>query len=643
MFTAELDVLKPIDPSITNPDDYEIFALSNAQVVYASNGRPASLLAAYADIPLRVEGRLETPSRAQMKYLVQKPFKPIDIEIRGVTRYSYGQTTDGDMMIWALGKAGWFEIQPSRSYKVLYQDMVQAVEILYFVTDIYNEPRKRGGGPSAELIFQEYAEDPRFTCNTHEEAAEIFYKHRAFLIMCFLNRAQGLGWSNTPLYQFFRRRFSKEFEAAKARIEGKYATKPENPVKADSVVTVKTRAKGKENGKPKTKSSDAPRKDNNWWESAAIFEFMQKAVNQGAMHKGNVTIERVAKLLVKRYELEQVEIACNVILVHAQNLCYMMAHPRRKNIEYFANEPIYHELCSGHNLSAAEVRRTEGIELRPRKDHGRLTEEVSSSEEESSDEAEAATPRQRLSGKQKGRLSVLRPRSSKYSGKGNGKGVKRGKGKGKKNVPILTDDDDEDNDSEDESSDALIDTPTQTLSPGKRKRIADPTSDARPRKRPASHSLSPKSSPSSPSSSSLATDTDAVASPALPLRWRDTNSSKAASPALLPPIVSTPLPTYTANGPKDSWVCTFDGCSQRIYGASTEFGTGLIHEHLQDHGRGRAFEIGLVMSEEQKLRLPVNNLIKRIREMAERQQPLFPTTTTAGGTALRPTPIERTV
>lgn len=86
---------------------------------------------------------------------MQKPFKTIDIEIRGVTRYSYGQTTDGDMMIWALGGAGWFEIQPSRNYKLIYQDMVQAVEILYFVTDIYNEPRKRGGGPSAELIFQE--------------------------------------------------------------------------------------------------------------------------------------------------------------------------------------------------------------------------------------------------------------------------------------------------------------------------------------------------------------------------------------------------------------------------------------------------------------------------------------------------------
>jgi hypothetical protein len=33
--------------------------------------------------------------------------------------------------------------------------MVQAVELLYFITDIYSEPRKRGGGPTARLIYQE--------------------------------------------------------------------------------------------------------------------------------------------------------------------------------------------------------------------------------------------------------------------------------------------------------------------------------------------------------------------------------------------------------------------------------------------------------------------------------------------------------
>lgn len=315
---------------------------------------------------------------------------------------------------------------------------------------------------------------------------------------------------------------------------------------------------------------------------------MQKAVNQGVMRKGHITIERVSKLLVKRYEIDEVEMAKHVILVHAQNLCYMMEYPRRKNIAYFAEEPIYEELSSGHSLSAAEVRRAGGIGLRPRKDHGRMKDDISSSEDSSSDEA-TTTPQRKPLKKQKGQLSVLRPKSGKYSGKG--KGVKRGKGKGKKNVHIVTDDE------SDEDSDMSIDTPTQQLSPGKRKHRGD-FPDSRPRKRTHSQSESSESAPSSPASSPPADTLE----PPLPLRWRDKNSTTA---ALLPPVVSTPLPTYTANGPRDSWICTFDGCSQKIFGASTELGAELISEHIKDHSRGRAFEIGLVLSEKQKLRLPV--------------------------------------
>jgi len=68
MPTPEADVLHPVDRSITDSDDWEIFTLSDARVSYESNGRPASLLAAYADTLLRVEGRLETPARAQSHY-----------------------------------------------------------------------------------------------------------------------------------------------------------------------------------------------------------------------------------------------------------------------------------------------------------------------------------------------------------------------------------------------------------------------------------------------------------------------------------------------------------------------------------------------------------------------------------------------
>tara|TARA_R110002003_G_scaffold135_10_gene12586 strand:+ start:11222 stop:11545 length:324 start_codon:yes stop_codon:yes gene_type:complete len=87
--------------------------------------------------------------------VLSKPYKPIDIEIRNVTRFSYGETTDGEYVLWAQGKAGWFEIRPAPHYESIYADMIQAVELLYFVTDIYSEPRKKVGGPSPQLIYQE--------------------------------------------------------------------------------------------------------------------------------------------------------------------------------------------------------------------------------------------------------------------------------------------------------------------------------------------------------------------------------------------------------------------------------------------------------------------------------------------------------
>ena len=75
--------------------------------------------------------------------------------LRNVTRYAYAEMADRTYAIWALGEAGYFEIQPAAHYKATFDDMVQAVEILYFVTDVYNEPRKKGGGPNANLIYQE--------------------------------------------------------------------------------------------------------------------------------------------------------------------------------------------------------------------------------------------------------------------------------------------------------------------------------------------------------------------------------------------------------------------------------------------------------------------------------------------------------
>jgi hypothetical protein len=102
-----------------------------------------------------LDATIKERALADVNAVLKKPYKPMEIEIRHVTRFSYGEMTDGAYVIWAQGKAGWFEIRPTAQYKPIYDEMVQAVELLYFVTDIYGESRKKGSGPSAELVFQE--------------------------------------------------------------------------------------------------------------------------------------------------------------------------------------------------------------------------------------------------------------------------------------------------------------------------------------------------------------------------------------------------------------------------------------------------------------------------------------------------------
>jgi hypothetical protein len=72
MPVPELDVLLPANPA-SDAEDY--FVLSNAHVVYESNGKPASLLSAYADVPLRVEGRLEPLGRGMARCCTSSPQK----------------------------------------------------------------------------------------------------------------------------------------------------------------------------------------------------------------------------------------------------------------------------------------------------------------------------------------------------------------------------------------------------------------------------------------------------------------------------------------------------------------------------------------------------------------------------------------
>ena len=418
----------------------------------------------------------------------------------------------------------------------------------------------------------------------------------------------------------------KDFETCKARVEGHFSNTQLEQDAQTSKTIVSNHSKPappaskSSSGRSKTvdsKSSAPPKKDNNWWEASVLFEFIQKAVNQRVLRRGKnlITLKRVAELVVKRYEIEELEVAQNVLLVHARNLCYMMDHPRRKSIEYFTSEPLYQELAAGHDLSAAEQRKAEGVDLKPRKNHPTLKDgDISSSDtSDEEDEDVIMTPIRRSSRHQrKGRFSVLRLSSGKYSGKSEVKGKGR---KGKAPLPPfeLSSDELPSQESESNSSseaDMDMDTPTHVFSPGREKRKLDETDvnedeEQGRRKRAVSASMTPDSPPTSADSE----EEEGISGPPLPLRYGPkhgrSNSNAQTKPTLIAPLVSTPLPTYTSNGPRDSWICNFDGCSQKIYGCSKPRAQQLITEHLEDHTKGREKVVGILWREQDKLNLPV--------------------------------------
>lgn len=78
------------------------------------------------------------------------------------------------------------------------------------------------------LTEAQYTEDKRYSCADPDTAALLFSKHHEFLIMSFLTRAQGVGWSNTPICQYFKRLYPVSSFLAPIHIECSLRQHPEN-------------------------------------------------------------------------------------------------------------------------------------------------------------------------------------------------------------------------------------------------------------------------------------------------------------------------------------------------------------------------------------------------------------------------------
>ncbi|KAI0427340.1 hypothetical protein F5Y09DRAFT_316642 [Xylaria sp. FL1042] len=137
----ETSVLKPVDPS-AHTDDWPCFLLSDA-TVHLRDGNLVNQLDVDMYGPFIVRGRLEL-EKDNARYLVNrnmKAKKTLWIQIEASQSFSVGAKDDSlsAPVVWASGKAGWFEIVPAPCYQRICDEMFQAVRLHYSLLDQYEE------------------------------------------------------------------------------------------------------------------------------------------------------------------------------------------------------------------------------------------------------------------------------------------------------------------------------------------------------------------------------------------------------------------------------------------------------------------------------------------------------------------------
>ena len=345
------------------------------------------------------------------------------------------------------------------------------------------------------------------------------------------------------------------------------------------------------------------KRDDAWWKARAILEFMHKAHALKLVSSKSLTIDQFAVAMARSYDVEDEETAATYIQAYADQLILMM---ETKKYEVWTTRPIYEELKNAR-VSVVDMRRMQQLKLQPLRaplmpsdsevsSESSSASETSEEQEEQEEEPPAPTGRAR-----KGRLSIMRPKPSKYSGKGAKRQSKGPSAKGIEN----------ENDENDERDIMEVDgSSSSSRRTSKRKR--------EPEKITAEHSSSESER------SLIVSDDNDELSRNLPLRWKRSASSTEST--VPPPIIATLLQTKEASlSPKsDIWQCPFPSCIVKIFGSDSPTSQRLIVEHKRTHRADPDDHLMALVQSEARDDLPVSNLLKKIQEMAQLKQDTMP-------------------
>ena len=199
-------MLKPLDPKPEDVNEWPDFTLNDVKIFYEGKGRYASLLEASSHCSLTVVGILSPLDDDQAQLALTEDYASDPIQIEAVSRYSFGQDDLGNPIVWAAGKAGWYEIRSSKKYYDNYATTIEAIDIFYFLVDQRNIGRQQNKGCTLSTFKREYQKHTNFEIEDEDDVEELLYKHHAFLLKQMYRNAEGLEWKGTHIWKLLAKR-----------------------------------------------------------------------------------------------------------------------------------------------------------------------------------------------------------------------------------------------------------------------------------------------------------------------------------------------------------------------------------------------------------------------------------------------------
>jgi hypothetical protein len=352
MILPEERVLQTQDPLPDDLNDWPDFTLTDVKVRVAGASTYASLLEARPDYPLSVIGRLSrldsqraklgTQSACSMTaavadhrclIVIHPKYTQLQLKIENCTQYAFGQDPSGKSVIWAAGKAGWFEIIPSTGYAPVYDDIVKAIDLVYFLSDAHQSFASRRpirGGKVDELLAL-YQQHTDYRVDDDAEAEAVIEKHHAFLIRQMLEGWEGINWARTHLWSYFSRLYPDEV-----------AQVSEVGSEEEDQTDVSDNAE-EHNASAKSPSSNDGAKETTW--TGAIFEKIMSLKASGHMCKRHCSVDGLAKILVRQYNVASKDEASGIIKDAAESILLLLdADPNQGANRTWRRKVIYRQL-----------------------------------------------------------------------------------------------------------------------------------------------------------------------------------------------------------------------------------------------------------------------------------------------------------